>query len=88
MHELALSLPCGSPSRAKVVLRSLAPELGESVPKSKVSGRVEGETLIIIIESPELAALRAASNSYLRWCDLALRTVGAAELGVRDEKED
>jgi tRNA threonylcarbamoyladenosine modification (KEOPS) complex Pcc1 subunit len=49
------------------------------VPKSKVAGRVEGQTLIISIESPDLAALRAASNSYLRWCDLALRTVGAAE---------
>ncbi|HLF07043.1 MAG TPA: KEOPS complex subunit Pcc1 [Thermoplasmata archaeon] len=88
MHEIVLRVPCGSSARSKTILSALAPELGESVPKSRVSGGVEGETLIIIIESPELAALRAAANSYLRWCDLALRTVGAAEAGARDEKED
>jgi tRNA threonylcarbamoyladenosine modification (KEOPS) complex Pcc1 subunit len=88
VHSSELAIPCGSAARARTALAALAPELGETVPKSKVSGRVVGETLIISVSSSDLAALRAATNSYIRWCDLALRALGAAEGTATREKEE
>ncbi len=56
---------------ATVVRRSLAPEAGREIPRSRVSVR-GGEVAEVVIEAEDVSALRAALNSYLRWAQVAL----------------
>ena len=56
---------------AAVVRRSLAPEAGREIPRSRVTVRGEGEVAEIVVEAEDTSALRAALNSYLRWAQVA-----------------
>ena len=56
---------------AGVVRRSLAPEAGREIPRSRVTVRGEGEVAEIVVEAEDTSALRAALNSYLRWAQVA-----------------
>lgn len=49
----------------KMVLHALEPELSSEVGRSKAKFTA-GKTLICEIESPDITALRAAVNNYLR----------------------
>ncbi|HIJ00391.1 MAG: complex subunit Pcc1 [Candidatus Methanomethylophilaceae archaeon] len=49
------------------VLRSLSPEMGREVPRSRVDGRVDGNELMLEFEAEDISALRAALNSYIGW---------------------
>ena len=57
---------------APVVLRSLSPEAGREIPRSRVTVRGEGDLVEIVVDAEDTPALRAALNSYLRWAQVAL----------------
>lgn len=57
---------------AERICRSLLPELADEVnPRSATHCRLEGETLVLIVEAQDLAALRAALNMFLRLVSVA-----------------
>lgn len=60
--------------------RALAPEAGHALPGATVTLRKTdgGRALGVRIEADSLRALRAATNSYLRWTTLAAEVVEAA----------
>jgi len=68
MPLAALSIDSSTPDK---LLRALGPELGRSVPRTRVEGAVEDGRVLISIETSDLSALRAALNSYLRWIKIA-----------------
>ena len=64
--------------RADVVVRALSPEMSERIPRTRVEV-LEGEGEVVIrIEADDLASLRAALNSYIRWADVAEETAKEA----------
>lgn len=65
-----------SPEAAERLLRSLAPEAAREVPKTSATlSRPTPSTVTIDVRASESGALRAATNTYLGWVDLA----GASE---------
>ena len=57
---------------AERIYRSLLPELADEVnPRSATRCSLEGETLVLIVEAEDLAALRAALNMFLRLVNIA-----------------
>ncbi len=56
---------------AKTVLRSLAPEVGREIPRTRVELLSEDEAVILKIDAADISALRAALNSYLRWMKIS-----------------
>ncbi len=56
---------------ADIVRRSLSPEAGREIPRSRVTVRGDGDATEIVLEADDTAALRAALNSYLRWAQVA-----------------
>lgn len=70
-----------SDDTARAIAGALAPEASQSeVPKTRGAPRVIENGLEVAIEAEDLASLRAAVNSHLRWIDAAVR---AAELARR-----
>jgi len=64
---------------AGVVRAALSPEAGREIPRSQVTVRGEGEVAEVLVDAEDVAALRAALNSYLRWTQVAVdahRAVG------------
>ncbi len=58
---------------AGIVARALSPEAGRDVPRATVRiDGVAGETTLTI-DAEDVAAMRAALNSYLRWADVAVK---------------
>ena len=58
---------------AEVVARTLAPEAGRDVPRSRVEIASVKGSVTITVDAEDVAAMRAALNSYLRWADVATR---------------
>jgi KEOPS complex subunit Pcc1 len=56
---------------ASTILTSISPEAGREIPRTKVKTGLEGDEVVLRMEATDLAALRAALNSYLRWMDIA-----------------
>jgi KEOPS complex subunit Pcc1 len=56
---------------ASTILTSISPEAGREIPRTKVETGLEGDEVVLRVEATDLAALRAALNSYLRWMDIA-----------------
>ena len=57
---------------ADQIHRALEPELSDEVnPRSTTHCRLEGETLVLVVEAQDLAALRAALNMFLRLANVA-----------------
>jgi len=66
---------------AQAICGALAPEAagdGPDVPKARAETTLESPALVIRIEADDIAALRAAVNSYLRWIDAAERATRVA----------
>jgi KEOPS complex subunit Pcc1 len=68
MHTATLRLNDAS---AETLLRSISPEAGREIPRSRVHGQMEDGQLVLRVEADDLAALRAALNSYIRWMIVA-----------------
>lgn len=62
-----------SEEEARIIAQSLDPEIKQRIPKTKVQVTLSKNTFSINIEAKDLSSLRAASNSYLRWIDTALK---------------
>lgn len=58
---------------AGIVARALSPEAGRDVPRASV--RIDGLAgeVTLTIDADDVAAMRAALNSYLRWADVAVK---------------
>ncbi|HIJ16683.1 MAG TPA: hypothetical protein HA364_02750 [Thermoplasmata archaeon] len=64
---------------AGAVLGALSPEMSERVPRTTVEV-VAGEGEVTIkVEAEDLASMRAALNSYIRWADVAEETAEEAK---------
>lgn len=50
---------------ADAILKSLKPETGRELPRTRVRVSGEGEETVIEIEADDTSAMRAALNSYL-----------------------
>ena len=61
-----------SEEEAKIVLKSLNPEVKNKIPKTNVDISVSKKKLSLKIQSDDISSLRAACNSYLRWINTAL----------------
>ncbi len=59
---------------ADVVHGALTPELGERIPRTRVSVTRSGDEVVVRIEADDHNSLRAALNSYIRWMNVAEET--------------
>jgi len=57
------------PATQEIVLQSLLPEVGRTVPRTQVNISETHAGILISIEAKDTNALRGALNSYLRWLD-------------------
>jgi len=62
-----------SNEEAKLVAKSLSPEIKHKIPKTNIEISISKDTLSLKIESKDVSTLRAACNSYLRWINTALK---------------
>jgi KEOPS complex subunit Pcc1 len=63
-------LTLDSPASA-AVYGALTPEAGREIPRTKITASRSGHEVVLKVEATDLAALRAALNSYLRWIKVA-----------------
>jgi len=61
-----------SEDEAKIIAKSLNPEIKHKIPKTNVEVTLQDRTFTLEIEAKDLSSLRAACNSYLRWINTAL----------------
>jgi tRNA threonylcarbamoyladenosine modification (KEOPS) complex Pcc1 subunit len=59
---------------ADVVTKSLLPETERHIPRTKVDIREVGDVIQIELMADDTNALRAATNSYLRWMKVTIDT--------------
>jgi tRNA threonylcarbamoyladenosine modification (KEOPS) complex Pcc1 subunit len=76
-HRAELFFPF-PPSTARAVHGALAPETRADVPKTAGRAALEAGGVRVSLVAEDLASLRAAVNSYLRWVDAAEK---AARIG-------
>lgn len=53
------------------IFRALGVESQENIPRTTVGLVLEGNRMRMSIKAEDIGALRAATNSYLRWADVA-----------------
>jgi tRNA threonylcarbamoyladenosine modification (KEOPS) complex Pcc1 subunit len=63
---------------AAAVQGALSPEMSERVPRTCVEVVGGDGEVTIRVEAEDLASLRAALNSYIRWADVAQETAEEA----------
>ena len=67
------------PTSAERLERSLAPEAGREVPRSRARLRRWSDREIVLeVETEDAGALRAAINAYLGWIRLAIESESVA----------
>ena len=75
-HETALELGYETERRARIVERSVRPEIGEiDGDRSTASLSRDGRTVRITVRARDLVALRAGINTWLTLASVAERTV-------------
>ncbi|MEM4781142.1 MAG: KEOPS complex subunit Pcc1 [Halalkalicoccus sp.] len=73
-HDASLELVYDDQRRARLVERSLRPDLDDLADeRSRATVSREGATLVVRIEAADLVALRAATNTWLTLIDTAER---------------
>jgi KEOPS complex subunit Pcc1 len=58
-------------NHANTILASISPEAGREIPRTKVMAYAGPDQVVLKVEATDLAAMRAALNSYLRWMQIA-----------------
>lgn len=71
MHSGELLFSFTSDALADAVCGALSPETESEVPKTRSTVTRAGVEVRVWIHAEDLASLRAALNSYLRWADAA-----------------
>lgn len=66
MRKVDISIELVEPVR-KIVVQSLLPELGKTVPRTQVNISENNVGITVSFKAETTSALRAALNSYLRW---------------------
>ncbi|PKK86545.1 MAG: hypothetical protein CVT48_00685 [Thermoplasmata archaeon HGW-Thermoplasmata-1] len=56
---------------AKVIYETILPEVQQKIPRAKAAISLQNNLLILEISARDTPALRAASNSYLKWIKTA-----------------
>ena len=56
---------------ARIVIKSISPEIKNNIPNTSVSLCYSNKKIYLDITSENLNSLRAACNSYLRWINTA-----------------
>ena len=56
---------------ARIVIKSISPEIKNNIPNTNVSLCYSNKKIYLDITSKNLNSLRAACNSYLRWINTA-----------------
>lgn len=85
-HDVSLDFEYDDQHRARLVGRSIRPEIGEiDDERSQTTLTRDGGTLSVHIEAEDLVALRAAMNTWLTLLDVA-ETVGYED-GPRTSSE-
>jgi KEOPS complex subunit Pcc1 len=63
---------------AGVVAKAISPESSERIPRTSVSVEEDEGVLRVVVEADDVASLRAALNSYIRWMHVAEETAKEA----------
>lgn len=58
-------------NHAQTILASISPEAGREIPRTRILAEVGPDQVVLKVEATDLAAMRAALNSYLRWMQIA-----------------
>ena len=58
-------------SHAQTILASISPEAGREIPRTRILAEAGPDQVVLKVEATDLAAMRAALNSYLRWMQIA-----------------
>ena len=58
---------------AEQIYEALLPEINEEIKHTRAKCMPDGKLLKMVIEAEDIAGLRAAINSYLRWIDCEIR---------------
>ena len=72
MIKASFTINFDSEEDARVITKSIEPEILKKIPKTKVNVKSDKNIYKIIIEAQDISSLRAACNSYLRWINTAL----------------
>lgn len=84
-HETVLDLSYADESRARIVERSVAREVGAiDDERSATTVRRTGPKVSFTIRARDLTALRAATNTWLRLAAIAEDTISIADSGGTD----
>jgi KEOPS complex subunit Pcc1 len=79
-HDATLVFEYDDPHDARIVERSLRPEVGEiDDERSRATVTHDGATVTVRIEAADLVALRAALNTWCSFVDVAERTAGCVD---------
>jgi len=63
---------------AGVVAKAISPESSERIPRTRVSVTEDDGVIRVVVEAENVASLRAALNSYIRWMHVAEETAKEA----------
>lgn len=66
---------------AEEIAGSLSPETAEQLPRTSAKLEAKRDRIVLLVETEDTVAMRAAMNSYLRW-------LGMAERITRDMKQN
>jgi len=69
-----------------IIVSSLLPETGSSVPKTQVNISEDNAGIQLVIEAETTNALRAALNSYLRWLNCVFSIVTMVDENLKNSK--
>ena len=58
-------------SHAQTILASISPKAGREIPRTRILAEAGPDQVVLRVEATDLAAMRAALNSYLRWMQIA-----------------
>jgi tRNA threonylcarbamoyladenosine modification (KEOPS) complex Pcc1 subunit len=72
MPQINIICKLHSPNQAEIIYKSLQPEIRKSIPKTDIKLLLSENTLSLTITAKNTSTLRAASNSYIRWIQIAL----------------
>ena len=72
MRNIHMVFQFDSVQQALIINQSLQPELKKDIPDTTITINCDQNRLIVDISAKNTSALRAASNSYLRWIQTAL----------------
>ena len=77
MRQIEMVFKLDSEEQASIIDRSLQPEMKKDIPNTTINLIRDKNTLTLSISAKNTSALRAASNSYIRWIHTALNVTNS-----------